>query len=393
MSDSNLDKRCVLNDIIKDTNSTLIGTYDKLTLNTVVSFICSCGNESQKRLVQILNVSGTYCKPCTLKNKLEKTKQTNLQKYGVENPFQSDECKKKSKETMITKYGVSIPLQSSELKEKTKQTNLQKYGVENPSQLYEIKQKKIETSIKNFGTSYPIQSAEFREKVKQSNIIKYGVDNSSKREDIKQKIKDIFQEKYGGHPMYDKHIKDKMREMFQEKYGGHPMQNDDIKEKVNKLFQEKYGGHPLHTLQVREKINQTNMKIYGGHPMQNQEVMENLQKKLKKYKEYTLPSGNVCNVQGYEPYALNILFKTYKEDEIKTNRKDIPKIQYEYNGKLKYYFPDILIENEKRIIEVKSTWTYDANLNINLAKAEATKRLGYIFEFWIFDSKAKLTIK
>lgn len=224
-------------------------------------------------------------------------------------------------------------------------------------------------------------------------MIKYGVDNSSKRDDVKQKIKDTFQEKYDGHPMYNEDIKSKMKLMFQEKYGGHPMQNQQIKDKLNRFFQEKYGSHPLNTLEVREKIKQTNMELYGGHPMQNQEVMENLQMKLKKYKKYILPSGNTCNVQGYEPYALNILFKTYKEDEIKTNRKDIPKIKYEYNGKVGYYFPDIFIEHEKRIIEVKSTWTYEINLNINLAKAEATKQLGYIFEFWIFDSKENRIIQ
>ncbi len=383
----------ILDKIVNDNNATLKGVYAKLTKNTHIQFICKCGNEYKKKLVQIINVSGAYCKKCTMNNRLEKTKQTNLQKYGVENPFQLEEFKNKSKEAMMEKYGVTAPLQSDKIKEKIKQTNLQKYGVENPSQLSEIKQKKMDTSIKNFGTSYPIQSSEFREKVKLSNIIKYGVDNPSKNQEIKQKIKETFEEKYGGHPMYDIQIKEKMRDMFKEKYGGHPMNNDTIKEKVNKIFQEKYGGHPLQNIEVREKINETFEEKYGGHPMQNQEVMQNLQEKLKKYKKYTLPSGDICNVQGYEPYALNILFKTYKEEHIKINRKDVPRIKYDYDGKTKYYFPDIFIETEKRIIEVKSTWTYQSNLNMNLAKAKATIDHGYIFEFWIFDSKGNITIK
>ncbi len=127
--------------------------------------------------------------------------------------------------------------------------------------------------------------------------------------------------------------------------------------------------------------------------MQNQEVMQNLQDKLNKYKKYKFPSGDIRNVQGYEPYALNILLKTYEEDQIKTNRKDIPRIKYNHDGKSKYYFPDIFIETEKRIIEVKSTWTYQADLNMNLAKAKATIDHGYMFEFWIFDSKGNLTIE
>ena len=40
-----------------------------------------------------------------LKNRQEKTVQTNLEKYGVENVFQSKECKQKAKQTKLKKYG------------------------------------------------------------------------------------------------------------------------------------------------------------------------------------------------------------------------------------------------------------------------------------------------
>jgi len=39
-----------------------------------------------------------------------------------------------------------------------------------------------------------------------------------------------------------------------------------------------------------------------------------------------MPSGDIRKVQGYEPFALDILVKKYKEDDIKTDRKDIPRI-------------------------------------------------------------------
>lgn len=35
-----------------------------------------------------------------------------------------------------------------------------------------------------------------------------------------------------------------------------------------------------------------------------------------KYKEYTLPSGEIVKCQGYENFALDILLKTYKEKDI-----------------------------------------------------------------------------
>jgi hypothetical protein len=46
-----------------------------------------------------------------------------------------------------------------------------------------------------------------------------------------------------------------------------------------------------------------------------------------------------------------------------------------------------------KIIEVKSTWTYNKDLEINTLKANACKNKGYKFEFWIYDNKLIKTIK
>ncbi len=43
--------------------------------------------------------------------------------------------------------------------------------------------------------------------------------------------------------------------------------------------------------------------------------------------EYIFPSGNISNVQGYEPLALDILLQIYSEDDIlvdKNNKIVIP---------------------------------------------------------------------
>ena len=72
-----------------------------------------------------------------------------------------------------------------------KQTNLEKYGVENISQLSEIKNKVKETFKKNFG-SHPMQNSKFKEelfkKVKQTNLEKYGVEFPLQSKEIKNKI-------------------------------------------------------------------------------------------------------------------------------------------------------------------------------------------------------------
>lgn len=60
----------------------------------------------------------------------EKAKETNLEKYGVENPFAAEQVKEKIKNTLIERYGVENILKLPETIEKTKETNLERYGYE-----------------------------------------------------------------------------------------------------------------------------------------------------------------------------------------------------------------------------------------------------------------------
>jgi hypothetical protein len=120
--------------------------------------------------------------------------------------------------------------------------------------------------------------------------------------------------------------------------------------------------------------------------------MEKTQKNAKKYKEYTMPSGIIRKVQGYESFALDELVNIYSEDDIKTDRKDIPRIKYIINDKNKYYFPDIYIKSGNKIIEVKSNWTYKCKEDNVQEKSNATKLAGYEYEIWIYDNKGNKTI-
>lgn len=105
------------------------------------------------------------------------------------------------------------------------------------------------------------------------------------------------------------------------------------------------------------------------------------------FKDYILPSDNIIRVQGYENIALDELVKIYKEDDIITNRRDMPEIKYFLNGKERRYYPDIWIKSENIIIEVKSDYTYKKDLIKNIMKALATRKLSYNFEWWIYDNK------
>ena len=103
---------------------------------------------------------------------LQKIKDTNLKKFGVEFPLQqlkkeNSEIYQKISQTCINKFGVDSLLKNKEVREKIKQTNIQRYGVDNP-----------------------LKNKEIREKIKQTNIQKYGVDNPLKNKEIWKKSQD-----------------------------------------------------------------------------------------------------------------------------------------------------------------------------------------------------------
>lgn len=171
----------------------------------------------------------------------------------------------------------------------------------------------------------------------------------------------------------------------------HPLQSEVIKEKVKATNILKYGvPNPLQNEIVMNKLKATNVERYGvEHVSQNSAVMERMQKNAKKFKEFKMPSGTIRKVQGFEPFALNDLLKTYTEDQIKTDRKDVPRIQYDTNGKKRYHFPDIFIPHEKKLVEVKSTWTYSCKTDNIQLKKKACEEQGYLYEIWVYDGKGK----
>lgn len=80
--------------------------------------------------------------------RLEKIKSSNLEKYGVEFPYQSEKIREKSILTTLSRYGVDNPFKLEEFKEKIRKTHLDKYGVEYYSQREDMK-KKLSDYMKN----------------------------------------------------------------------------------------------------------------------------------------------------------------------------------------------------------------------------------------------------
>jgi len=233
------------------------------------------------------------------------------------------------------------------------------------------------TLLETYGVDNIFKSAVFKENLKEHNLNKYGTEYYFQSDDYKEKNKKSLQEKYG------------VEQYFQ---------SDDYKEKYRKAMIDKYGvEHFSLTDEFRSKYKVTSLKKYGTvHPMQNIEVFEKQQKNSYYYKDYTLPSGKIVRIQGYEDKALDELLLIYREEDLLISNHDIfskfGAFEYEYEEKTHRYFPDIFLIPENRFIEVKSTRTFSVNRQKNLLKKNSVLAKGLDFVFWIYGKEGKKII-
>jgi hypothetical protein len=126
----------------------------------------------------------------------------------------------------------------------------------------------------------------------------------------------------------------------------------------------------------------TMMEKYGvENPMQLNEFRRKQFKNAVKLKTLII-DGKEFVYQGYEDRAIKILIERgYCVDDIDV--ENVPTIEYYFNNNKHYYFPDIFLKKENKIIEVKSQFTYTKDLERNQAKFEKVKKDGYNFELMI----------
>lgn len=201
----------------------------------------------------------TYCSvSCGRKSQEsnERRKNTCLQKYGVENPAQSQIVKSKIEKTMMMKYGVKHALQNKDFLKKSQDTCEKHFGVRSPSQNKDIVKKQVQTHITRYGgvgTASPITL----EKIKQTNLEKYGCEWGWGSEEVRAKSIQTWREHYGvDNPFAAEEIKKLLKEINIEKYGvDNPFAAEEIKEKIKQTNLEKYGAEsPMKLAEIVRKI-------------------------------------------------------------------------------------------------------------------------------------------
>lgn len=145
----------------------------------------------------------TKLTPEKIKVAREKAKATCLERYGVENTFQSQECRAKAKATMMERYGAENTLASPILKAKAQQTVRERYGVDNVFQSEEIKARCRQTCQERYGVDNYTQtkeskaharivqrSEEVRAKTRATSLEKYGTENWMQSDIVQKKARE-----------------------------------------------------------------------------------------------------------------------------------------------------------------------------------------------------------
>lgn len=336
--------------LCKDNNLVLLNDYSdiKITSKTLIEGTCThenC-NENYSKTLGAMYLYSVYCKKCTKLEKREKYKKTCLVKFGYENATQNKQIKENTKNTNLKKYGVTNVFQNLNIQQKQKDTCKERYGAENVFQNDEIKQKTKDTCLSKYGVENIMHIDQTKSKIKKTNLLRFGTEYASQNKEIKQKVKDTCLLNFG----------------------------------VNYALQSK---------EVRDKGIATNLINYGTRfPMQNAEYAEKASKKAYLLKPYTLPSGKIIMLQGFEHFAMNDLLQkeNISEDDILNDRSQVPEIWYvDESGEKHRHYVDFYIASQNRCIEVKSTWTFERNEKRVYAKQAAAKELGLLYEIRVYD--------
>lgn len=323
--------------------------------------------------------------------------------YLEEHDYKFPECKVCSKEHVkVTMSRIAEGCCKEHQKvitlENYKKTCIEKYGTTNVSQCKFVKDKKEQTSLKNWGTKNPYQAEEVKRRIKITMIDRYSIEHPMQSELFKERQRQTALQNFGyEYPGFQDPVKRKESiERYKKQTGyDHWNYNVEVQSKAKERYKKQTGyDHWSKNPEVQEKSRQTCVKKYGTeYPYQNQDIFEKRELSARK-KRYTYWLNNTeYSTSGYESQCLDYLLKIEKipELDIALKRLDgMPSIPYKVNDKNRVYHPDIYIKSQNRIIEVKSTYTYQRDLEVNLKKQKACLELGYKFNFYIMNQDGSL---
>lgn len=194
---------------------------------------------------------------------VRKSRETCMEKYGVENFGFVPGAREKAERTMLERFGVThaFNVNRKASQEKAKATFMRKYGVEYPMQASQILDKRKKTCFERYGVESVAQSESFKQKFRKIMLERYGVENPLSDPEVRLRIEATCLEKYGVRFASQSNAsKEASKETCKRRYGfENQMQSDSVKEKVRRTNFLKYGVTcVLHTPEVRKIVRQRN---------------------------------------------------------------------------------------------------------------------------------------
>ena len=304
-----------------------------------------------------VNAKKYCCFKCGKEAYKKHCKETNLKRYGCENPFQVEQFKEKSKQTCLSHYGVDNSMKSKDIQRKSQETCLKHYGKKFPGQLKECWNKRKQTCLKEYGVEHPAQNQKVQEKIKNTKLEKYGDENYNNL----SKAKQTMLEKYGVEwASQIDFAKEKSKQTCLDKYGvKFSFQSDNNKSKAKQTKLVKYGDENYHNI---DKAKQTNLEKYGN---KNPLCCEGIKKKAKntmitKYGVEYYVLSKEFEKKAHESKKRNDSYGKSKEEE-KINEllnKKFSKIERQYKSRLYPFFCDFYISELNLYIEYQGYWSH-----------------------------------
>lgn len=250
-------------------------------------------------------------------------------------------------------------------------TCLERYGVPNPSQVKDFQQKREDTIMDRFGVANIFELKSVQRNIKRTMKKKYGVANASQSEEVKAKKIATFVEHYGKeHWTKAESMKHKLR----------PFTKANL-EKARKTMQDRYGvTNPFELQRVQEELWLHKTEKYEGLPESEWPTYI--------HKVVVDKRGTRHCVQGYEDRAIEYIDNASWVVRICSKWSEIPRYRYKFGGTQHNYYPDLVVfsESNEHVVEVKSEFTLNINLDRNIAKFKVATRscLRKGNTFWVF---------
>lgn len=248
----------------------------------------------------------------------------------------------------------------------------------------EILNKRKTTNLEKYGAAHFLKTKEGKQKYNNVIFEKYGVDNIMKLQKHRNRVGKQFLELNQNKEWKENRIQ-KYNETIKERYNvNNVFQIPEIRKRIIENNQKKYGCNWF----FENKENQKYLieRVREKYGVDN--VMELEEFKRKGFINSVTLKEKVINNKTYlfqskdEGTTLDIIATRYKNIK---SQFECPKFKYFYDNKQYSYRPDFYIEEENKIIEVKSIYHFFNDYETIFEKNQSVLNAGYNLEFWLYN--------